>query len=95
MKNSAFLRNFERTILTEQTLSPTLISPVEDRPPPAPSPLDPLVPTWIDQELLDKTYRVWFEDYGENLTQAEAVEILENLRRFAEVIIRASAGDRT
>jgi len=49
------------------------------------------IPAWIDQELLDEAYRVWLKEFGKVLTQAEAVEILENLRQFTEVLLRASA----
>lgn len=50
------------------------------------------VPGWIDEELLARTRRVWAEDRGQILTDAEAVEILENLRRLAEVLLKARAG---
>jgi hypothetical protein len=40
------------------------------------------------------TRRVWAEDHGQILTDAEAVDILDNLRRLAETLIkmRATAG---
>ena len=84
MKNTGKNAIFRRTILTEQTLCHTLDSPLDDRPP---------VPAWISQELLDRTCRAWAKEYGKILTQADAVEILENLRQLGEVLIRASADD--
>ena len=86
MKNTEKIVNFQRTILTEQTLSHRLDSPAEDR-----LSESAAIPAWIDQELLDEAYRVWLKEFGKVLTQAEAVEILENLRQFTEVLLKASA----
>ena len=87
MKNTGKNAIFRRTILTEQTLSHTLGSPLDERP------SELVIPAWISQELLDRTCRAWAKEYGKILTQADAVEILENLRQLGEVLIRASADD--
>ena len=44
---------------------------------------------WITQELLVETQRVWSKAYGREVSTSEAVEILTNVRRLTEVLLRA------
>jgi uncharacterized protein YktA (UPF0223 family) len=50
--------------------------------------LRPLSLAWMTEELIDRTQAVWSRAYGRDVSEAEAVEILSNVRRFAEVVIR-------
>lgn len=43
---------------------------------------------WMTEELIDRTQAVWGQAYGRDISEAEAIEILSNVRRFAEVVIR-------
>ncbi len=43
---------------------------------------------WMTDELINRTRAVWSRAYGRDISEAEAVEILSNVRRFAEVVIR-------
>ena len=47
---------------------------------------------WITDELLAETQRVWSRAYGRKVTADEAVDILANVRRLAEVLLHA--GDK-
>lgn len=49
----------------------------------------PLSTHWISDERIADTIRVWSPYYGRQLTQDEAIEICQNVKRFAEVLIRA------
>ena len=49
----------------------------------------PLSMTWISDELLAKTIDVWSINYGRPISEDEAVEILMNVKRFAEVLLEA------
>jgi len=57
---------------------------------PDPSPGPPRTPAtaWISDQLLDHTRRVWSKAYGRVISAEEAVEILMNVRRLAEVILK-------
>ena len=44
---------------------------------------------WITHELLAETQRVWSKALGREVPAEEAVEILTNVRRLAEVLLRA------
>ncbi len=43
---------------------------------------------WMTRELVAETQRVWSPRYGYELSEEEAVEILTNTKRLAEVLIR-------
>jgi hypothetical protein len=45
----------------------------------------PLSLAWMTDELIAETKRVWSPRYGRDLSTDEAVEILRNVKRFAEV----------
>lgn len=47
---------------------------------------------WITQAMVEDTRRVWSPRYGYELSDAEAVEILMNVRRLVQVLWK---GDRT
>ena len=49
----------------------------------------PLSMAWISDELLAKTIDVWSTNYGRPISEDEAVEILMNVKRFAEVLLEA------
>ena len=46
----------------------------------------PLSLAWRTDELIAETQRVWSPQYGRDLSTDEAVEILRNVKRFAEVL---------
>jgi hypothetical protein len=52
----------------------------------------PLSLEWITDELVEDTRRVWSPVYGRVLSDEEAVEILTNVKRFAEVILNTKGG---
>jgi hypothetical protein len=47
----------------------------------------PLSLAWMTDELIAETQRVWSPHYGRDLTTEEAVEILRNVKRFADVLM--------
>ena len=49
----------------------------------------PLSAQWITDELLEQTRNVWSKMYGRIISANEAVEILMNVKRLAEVFIEA------
>jgi|GEM_PF-3518351 len=58
------------------------------------APARPASQAWISDELIAETRRVWLKEYGRIVTDAEAVEILSNFKRLAEVLLKAKAGQR-
>jgi hypothetical protein len=55
----------------------------------------PLSTAWITDELLERTRRVWSRVYKRPIDEAEAVEILMNVKRFAEVLLKAGCAENT
>ena len=49
----------------------------------------PLAHAWITPELIAENQRVWSGAYGRNIGEDETVEIITNIRRFAETLLRA------
>ena len=49
----------------------------------------PLSQQWISDELMQETMRVWSKAYGRPITQEEAIEILTNVKQYADVLYRA------
>jgi hypothetical protein len=47
----------------------------------------PLSLAWMTDELIAETQRVWSPHYGRDLSPNEAVEILRNVKRFAEILV--------
>ena len=58
---------------------------------PEPDSIDarPLSIQWLSDERIDEARRVWSQAYGRVISQDEAIEILMNVRRLAEVLLRA------
>ncbi len=50
----------------------------------------PLSLAWITEELIAEHRRVWSKYYRRPVSRAAALEIIQNLRRFAEAVLRAS-----
>jgi hypothetical protein len=48
----------------------------------------PLSVAWITDELMDETRRVWSPEYGRVLSNDEVVEILTNVKHFAEMLMK-------
>ena len=44
---------------------------------------------WLSDERIDQARRVWSKACGRVISDDEAVEILMNVRRLAEVLLRA------
>lgn len=57
---------------------------------PEPAGRRPLSLAWISDELLQQTRRVWSPLYGRDLSDDEAIEILLNVRPFAEVLLKSA-----
>lgn len=45
---------------------------------------------WVTDDLLANTRRVWSRAYGRVIADEEAIEILMNVRSFAETMLRAT-----
>lgn len=54
----------------------------------------PLSATWITDELLCETRRVWSKVYRRPIGDDEAMEILMNVKRFGEVLLKAVQVER-
>jgi hypothetical protein len=44
---------------------------------------------WLSDERIADARRVWSKAYGRVISEEEAIEILMNVRRLAEVLVRA------
>jgi len=49
----------------------------------------PLSTQWLSDERIAEARRVWSKAYGRVISDDEAMEILMNVRRLAEVLLRA------
>ena len=58
-------------------------------PEPDPADVRPLSMQWLSDERVAEARRVWSRAYGRVISVDEAVEILMNVRRLAEVLVRA------
>ena len=56
---------------------------------PASASVRPLSMQWLSDERITEARRVWSKAYGRVISDGEAVEILMNVRRLAEVLLRA------
>ena len=54
----------------------------------------PLQTQWLSEERIAEARRVWSKAYGRVIDRDEAVEILMNVRRLAEVLCRAEQEQR-
>lgn len=50
----------------------------------------PLSLAWVSDELIVETQRLWSARYGREISTEEAVEILQNVKRFAEMLLERS-----
>lgn len=50
----------------------------------------PLPTQWLSKERIAEARRVWSKAYGRVISDEEATEILVNVRRLAEVLLRAA-----
>ena len=51
----------------------------------------PLAIEWITDELIEEHRRVWSCMYRRIITEEEAIEIIMNIKQFAETILEATA----
>lgn len=51
----------------------------------------PLALAWITDELIEEHRRVWSSRYRRIITEEEAIEIIMNIKRFAETVLDAMA----
>jgi len=58
-------------------------------PEPGQADVRPLSMQWLSDERIAEARRVWSKAYGCVISADEAVEILMNVRRLAEVLLRA------
>lgn len=49
----------------------------------------PVSTEWLSDERIAEARRVWSKAYGRVISEDEAVEIVMNVRRLAEVLFRA------
>ncbi len=49
---------------------------------------------WLSDERIAEARRVWSKAYGRVISQDEAIEILMNVRRLAEVLLNAQEEKR-
>ena len=50
----------------------------------------PLSLSWMTDELLEETRQLWSQRYEQDITTEEAIEILQNIKRFAEMLLERS-----
>ena len=50
----------------------------------------PLSLAWVSDELIAETQRLWSARYGREISMDEAIEILSNVKRFAEMLLERS-----
>ena len=62
-----------------------------------PGPVDvrPLSTQWLTDERIAEARRVWSKAYGRVISEEEAIEILMNVRRLAEVLLPAEEGKKS
>lgn len=58
-------------------------------PEPGPAAERPLSMQWLSDERIAEARRVWSKAYGRVISDDEAIEILMNVRRLAEVLLRS------
>lgn len=50
----------------------------------------PLSLAWVSDELIVETRRLWSARYEREISVEEAIEILQNVKRFAEMLLERS-----
>lgn len=53
----------------------------------------PLSQAWITDELIEKHQRLWSKRYQRDITREEAIEIIMNIKRFAEAVLKMDQGE--
>ena len=53
----------------------------------------PLSTQWLSDERIAEARRVWSKAYGRVISEDEAIEILMNVRRLAEVVVASRRGE--
>ena len=53
----------------------------------------PVPAGWVTSELMEKTRTLWEKRYGRVLERGEVMEILDNVRRFGELLRRQRKGE--
>ena len=48
---------------------------------------------WITPALIEKTDSVWSKRYGRRLERSEILDILQNVRRFGQLLLRTMKGE--
>ena len=48
---------------------------------------DALYRSWMTDELVEDTQRIWPPIYGRDISKEEAMEMLTNVKRFAECLL--------
>ncbi len=46
-------------------------------------------PAWVSDALLAETIEVWTDAYGRPISESEALEILDNVKRLGEALLAA------
>ena len=59
---------------------------------PDPVEVRPLSTQWLTDDRIAEARRVWSKAYGRVISTDETIEILMNVRRLAEVLVRAEEG---
>lgn len=54
----------------------------------------PLALAWITDDLIKEHQRIWSRMYRRVITEEEAVEIIMNIRGFAEAVLESVAGEK-
>lgn len=54
----------------------------------------PRRPDWITDDLLARVRAAWSEEFGREITNEESMEIIQNLRNFAEVLLYSRREER-
>lgn len=50
----------------------------------------PLSLAWVSDQLIAETRRLWSARYERDISVEEAIEILQNVKRFAEMLLERS-----
>lgn len=53
----------------------------------------PLSQAWITDELIAKHQQLWSKRYKRDIPREEAIEIIMNIKRFAEAVLKMDEGE--
>ena len=57
-------------------------------------PTRPLNQRWMTPELIERTRRVWSREYGREVSEEEAVEMLTTVRQLADMVLKRRLGSQ-